>query len=436
MGATVFTDHAVRVVNTPKGMGFILYEMAYEKNCYPHTPHWGCIGVGRRKDVIKTLLRFAAGCEGGGLQGRSGAVKPESYLKRWIKALKVARVIDPYDIKVSSKMAPMLWDGDPKLPPLAEDRACPLTDAQKADWDAGKEVVLNLECDFAAISWLVNHGRLSSWRTMDGGPDAGGPEFDISGEVFLPKDIKKKVEVFTPVPTFYKLFKQEDNLLTRRDEGVFASQGWAYSVIGSFIASYWEKEVADPGWWADMFSAYRDAVDRAQVLPAETVIVPVAGDWLTAYQKKEAEKMIAEHPRGIRLGDYAVRNSEMYRVASVPAFRVKEKEVSLERKVTVGPWNSSRYGHDGTAGPDFEVSIQDRLDKTGQLSVDVSPAGGHIDDTLSVIIEVGYHPLSDSPVQVVHVYRGDTLVSSVYADGLDGALIQTLRDDNVTHEMI
>ncbi len=96
----------------------------------------------------------------------------------------------------------------------------------------------------------------------------------------------------------------------------------------------------------------------------------------------------------------------------------------IRRHASIGPWDSLRYGHDGNQrGPDFEVNVIDRLRSSGQVFVDVYPDGGNIDDRLSTMVEVANHPETGHLVPVVRVSRGDEVISSVYADGMDKALL-------------
>lgn len=100
------------------------------------------------------------------------------------------------------------------------------------------------------------------------------------------------------------------------------------------------------------------------------------------------------------------------------------------RTTIIGPWDSERYGHEeNPRGPDFEVSILDHLERDGQVFIDVRPDGGNIDDLLSTMVEVAAHPETGQPVPVVRVHRGDECVASVYADGMDKALLVLAKTD-------
>lgn len=100
------------------------------------------------------------------------------------------------------------------------------------------------------------------------------------------------------------------------------------------------------------------------------------------------------------------------------------------RITTIGPWDSSRYGHKGNPpGPDFEVSIEDHLDQNGQVFVSVRPDGSNTDNLLSTMVEIASHPETEQPVPVVRVYRGDDCVASIYAGEMDKVLLAVSRID-------
>lgn len=88
MGATVCTNkRAAAFLSNGKAI-YILFEETYEKNCYPHTPVWGCICIGYLEDALKRIFSSAAACESGSLQSRRGYIVPENYISSWMKELK------------------------------------------------------------------------------------------------------------------------------------------------------------------------------------------------------------------------------------------------------------------------------------------------------------------------------------------------------------
>ena len=92
----------------------------------------------------------------------------------------------------------------------------------------------------------------------------------------------------------------------------------------------------------------------------------------------------------------------------------------------VGHLGSGRYDNAGCGrGPDFVINIVDRANKCGQVELEVSPAGGHIDDFLSVVAEIAPHPQLGIPVPSLRIHNdGDTL-ASVFNEGLGRVLLAT-----------
>ncbi len=88
MGATVTVGKKVAAFKANNGkVGYVLFEETYEKNCYPHTPHWSCVGLGYLDDVMTRIFARASSCEGGSLQGRGGYITPEGYISGWLNEL-------------------------------------------------------------------------------------------------------------------------------------------------------------------------------------------------------------------------------------------------------------------------------------------------------------------------------------------------------------
>ena len=95
--------------------------------------------------------------------------------------------------------------------------------------------------------------------------------------------------------------------------------------------------------------------------------------------------------------------------------------VVISREMTIGPWDSARYGHEGDRGPDCRVVVKDHLASSGRIDIDLQMDGSEIDDTFSVVIEVGQHHWgkSNGYVPTIHLLRGESTVLSAHSDVLD-----------------
>jgi len=114
--------------------------------------------------------------------------------------------------------------------------------------------------------------------------------------------------------------------------------------------------------------------------------------------------------------------------ALIKQYKATDKTYTTQH--IIGPWWSERYGHaDSQRGPDFDVDVINRLDSSGQAYIDMRPDGGNVDDLLSTMVEVSAHPETRQAVPVVRVHRGDECVASIYADGMDKALLVVSRSD-------
>jgi hypothetical protein len=100
MGATITTGKAVMACQptAQSEVIYILFEQTYEKNCYPHTPHWGCFAIGTYQQVMQRVYAHAAAAEGGSLSNRSMDLTPESYLRGWNLAFHKPMMFNNRDI--------------------------------------------------------------------------------------------------------------------------------------------------------------------------------------------------------------------------------------------------------------------------------------------------------------------------------------------------
>lgn len=346
MGTTIFTRQAVEYVDTPNGRGFVLHEETFEKNCHPHTPTWGCVGIGRREDVLRIIFRNASSCEGGMFRPRSGGITPEGYVDRWKKAFANATRIEPHTISVKK---PMSSFGSPDLSiPVGDATGCPLTAEQIIAWNAGQECRLDLSQDFDSLGWLANTSRLSAWRIISGSPGRNlqldnwgsgvmSSGMDLAREVFFSRLEGKPMHV--EVPRYIRLFEGDENLYEVMADGSLQHRGWAYSIVGSFVAQYHANEIVDPGWYKNRFRALREATEKAGAMNRNAVLVPFIPDGASEYEAERTEKLIAAHPNGIYLG--TVVPEERYAIANAAGYHTSLYRISPHLPDSVAPEVSS-----------------------------------------------------------------------------------------------
>lgn len=94
--------------------------------------------------------------------------------------------------------------------------------------------------------------------------------------------------------------------------------------------------------------------------------------------------------------------------------------VTGKRITTIRRWDSVAYGGDilENAPREFDVSVDDRLDREGQMYIDVAPKGGSVDDILSMTIEASTIPGTEDVTQTLHVhFDSDNLAFSLFKQG-------------------
>ena len=316
MGATVTTQCQVQVVQTTQGPGYLLFEETYEKNVYPHTPRWSCVGVGRREDALTRMFLSAASCEGGMLKTPSGYITPEGYIGRWKKACDQASA---YRGHPAGEVGLNMKDHKPwhlDCVQIPDDLECPLTDGQRCGWNSGMTVVFSLAEEFDKIAWLVNQNRASSWKVFDFFNNAGREV--VGAEIFLDR-VRDPSDLH--LPKLVRLFDGDEHLFSVQKDGTLKAEGWAYNHVGSFIANYAKTEAAYPGLYSKRIKACRQNAETAPVLGQDCIVVPVAPDDAHTYAKESVAALCAKYPDGIRLSDIKDR-TERYRIAGSPSFRV------------------------------------------------------------------------------------------------------------------
>ena len=62
MGSTVTTGRMAAAFRAKSGtVIYCLYEQTYEKNCYPHIPHWSVIYIGEARGRVLQSLQLRIG---------------------------------------------------------------------------------------------------------------------------------------------------------------------------------------------------------------------------------------------------------------------------------------------------------------------------------------------------------------------------------------
>ena len=273
MGSTIVTNRCAAVFENPENRGdhiWALFEKCYESNVYPHTPHWSARTIGRIDGAMETIFRDAACCEGGSLQDRTGSITPETYIRRWYRALRHPVRMPEMFIHLSEKDLRLQFR-------FAND------ETNEVSWErfrgrmralgrediplgleSGAEVALSLYQDIELVLAIFGYSReraalLGPWRAF--------------GRDWAPRDAAKSTIGYYPAggqipsPVAPRAYRIDENALVMPVDGKWRAAGWAYSAIGDYVKGLWETELHAPGSYEVLIGPYREAIESAPLLP-------------------------------------------------------------------------------------------------------------------------------------------------------------------------
>ena len=95
-------------------------------------------------------------------------------------------------------------------------------------------------------------------------------------------------------------------------------------------------------------------------------------------------------------------------------------------------WSSTHYGGDDETGPEFEIQLTDQRVTNGQLYIDMAAKNGHVDDMLSLSLEISRLPGGTTDTQCAHLhFDGDNLAMSIFKQG-DAYILRPETDVRIT----
>lgn len=297
MGATVSTGKLVGAFLGSKGTPvYVLFEESYSKNVHPHKPRWCAQLIGDLEAVVRVIFESGSSCEGGMLQGAGGrTITPEGYISGWLKALEnpVSMHDREFELKVGDSYSSPIPRGDFERVKAA---MVQLGEHEKAaQLEAGETVLLTLHGDSELLSVIFNGSNAGAWRII---PSYDTPVHGIcnSSLGYAPKKTKA-FQVATP--RFYKVAKDEDNVLIQGTDSNWQCAGWAYSCVAKYVSDLWQAELREPGSFRTRVKAYRDGIVCAPIIPEDAVVVVDTSIPLQTYQQKNVENLLAsvDHKR-------------------------------------------------------------------------------------------------------------------------------------------
>lgn len=277
MGATVSTAKLASAYKANNGQTYyVLFEQTYEKNVYPHTPHWGCVHIGGLQSTLKWIFKAASVCVGGLLVVRGGRSLPQQYIADWLNELSNPVMIP--DMEVALKFSDKMSASVPAEKTAAVVRT--LDDNGYAEiaqtLASGGVHATSLYQDPQLLEILYGQSLIGAWRIIKGTPlfNARCPELGYNPEA-----------VSSPMPPLPAILKLDEyNRLVQGTDGKWRLAGWDYMVIGDYVQSLWEEELKAPGTYTARIKAYSQHVRSAPQIPLGTLAVidreaPLTRDW-------------------------------------------------------------------------------------------------------------------------------------------------------------
>jgi hypothetical protein len=302
MGSTVTTGRMAAAFRAKSGaVIYCLYEQTYEKNCYPHTPHWSAIYIGDAPGALRKVFNYASSCEGGMLQNRSGWMTPEGYLRSWLTELQSpVRMTRDHSISIfaesDSIYAPLTKD---MMPAVAANLVAAGLKTSADQLLAGEKVTLSLFDHGDLIATLMDEHQVSAWSLL---PEYTRPRAEA--ERFSSLGVASaKSKAPTPVFQPALIVSEHGDIILRSADGVWRCCGSRYEIISAYIQSLATVEQTHPGSYRNLIQSYREHLKAARKVNPSCVKVQT--DRRPAEKGWEAKKIeeAAALPGAISDGD-------------------------------------------------------------------------------------------------------------------------------------
>ncbi|OFC35533.1 hypothetical protein [Acidithiobacillus caldus] len=279
---------------------YLLHEVTYESNLYPHTKHLSTIAMGELPEVMKAIFEAASYVEGGAVNSPDRKMTPERYIKSWINALK-----KPYRLSGGAeqtlKLQPMFHWNEERLKAL----------------QAGIE-------QRGTAPTLINHYDLvASTRAFPAVhtsfSDSGQPLGVEIDETLGYKPVKCSNALHLKQSAYLHLpFSRGEYYVALDEQGHSAgSANWLYRIMGEYIRSIWRIELLfHPGLYKDLISGLRDKLEAQPVAQPKDVLCflePLADDH---YAKERVFGLMEKYGREFRLSEVEDEDSyHLYNLA-------------------------------------------------------------------------------------------------------------------------
>lgn len=188
-------------------------------------------------------------------QTRSGHIRPETYIERWLNAMKNPIVMP--DIEVPLEL--------------------PSGRGESSGGERGESVRASLHRNAELVA--ATHAE-RPWRGIPSHIATAivgmNPRSAEMGYRPSPADAGEVRKVLAAAPR-PEMRRVDSHTRIERIDGVWKEVGWPYSIVGAYVKGLWRREIETPGIYKRLISEYRKAVEAAQPEPAgTTVVVPLA----------------------------------------------------------------------------------------------------------------------------------------------------------------
>lgn len=296
MGSTVSTNKLAAAFKTTSGKTmYVLFEETYESNCYPRTPHWGCLMIGEIANTMRGIFRSASSCEGGMLQGTGGRrITPEGYLQGWLKEL--ANPVMLRDQTFELLVGDSLYSTVPKseFDKIKERMTANGFEAEAAQLESGEKLTVSLY-EHGELLASIYDGNVGAWRIIQG---FHAPVYGLRNpELGYAPAKAKTFELETH--ECMRLFKHREDVAVKDQNGDWRNRGWAYSIIGNYVRELWQSELREPGSYRARIKNLRNAIESAPIMPSDAVAVIDTTVKLESWTQEGVTRVVNENPHTI-----------------------------------------------------------------------------------------------------------------------------------------
>lgn len=279
MSNSIITGYAVVGLETKIDGKYVylLYKEGFEKNVYPHVPTWSIVFIGNYVDCIRTLVRWAACCEGGMSENKSGrTITPPEYLTEWRKAFRnVARRHDStFTFSFGNAFRQVSVEFQTHFTKVFNKNGCPLEPVPDHTLDLNNSNVLSAVLELFGPHKLSIPHPGSYWPlTYSLYEVLEGTKTDPRLDVYMPDACVNYANVACylfdtlDIEVFSIGSNQESVSLIIHGEHFAA--GHRYRVLNRFLEAFApDYEVNRSGSFNDLYKQLKEKIDNAQPAPS------------------------------------------------------------------------------------------------------------------------------------------------------------------------